>query len=62
MFTIIFVAMMLAIGASETARHCSGAIPEREWTRMKNSVERLDENVDRLNEKCGVDPTKAERK
>ena len=60
---IVWVAVCTMVALLGIAHECNkGAPTGDEWQKMKNVVERLDENVDRLNEKCGVDPTKAKRK
>ena len=59
---IFFIVAFAALGVVGVAEKCSGAVSEAQWRKMKNTVERLDENVDRLNEKCMVDPLKQRKK
>lgn len=57
---LFWVMLFVVMGALGVSHDCNKGRPsEDEWRKMKNAIERLDENVDRLNKKCGVDPTKA---
>ena len=45
---IIFGTLFLGIAASETAKNCRGGLSEVEARKVKNTVERLDKDMDDL--------------
>ena len=51
LLAIIFATMFLGIGASETAKNCRGGLTEKEAQQVKNTIERLDSDMDKLKAK-----------
>jgi hypothetical protein len=53
LIAIIATVMFLGIGASQTAKNCRGGLSEDEARKVKNTIERLDSEMDKLKaEKC----------
>ena len=52
-----FIAACIMATTIAVGERCNkGRASDDDWRKTKNSVERLDKNMDHLNEKCGIDP------